>query len=369
VVTAVTRQWRALNTNLRYLHHAAIELAERLVATGDGSLDTVLFVNSGSEANDLAWRLAEHHSGHSGGLCTANAYHGITAATAQLSPETLPADGYPPHVERWIPPDTYRGTHTSSAEFSSALGRLTDKGVELAATIFDAILLSDGVYDIEPAYARELLDLTHAAGGLWIADEVQGGHGRTGDAMWSYQRLGLEPDFVTLGKPMGNGQPVGAVITRRELVEQFARDTVFFSTFGGNQVSVVAAHAVLDVLADEQLLPRARATGAQLRADVRAVTVDDDRIGDVRGIGLANAVEIVADREGKRPDARTAEAIADALREHGVLVGRTGPRGNVLKVRPPLAFTDEQIPTFVAALHAALGEAWLPGRRQRAAQS
>ena len=368
VVSAVTRQWRTLNTNLRYLHHAAIELAERLVATGPESLDTVLFVNSGSEANDLAWRLAVHHTGRSGGLCTANAYHGITAATAELSPETLPAHGHARHVERWTPPDTYRGMHLSTEGFVSALGRLTDKGVEPAATILDAILLSDGVYDVEPTYAQELLALTHAAGALWIADEVQGGHGRTGDAMWSYQRLAIEPDFVTLGKPMGNGQPVGAVITRRGLVEQFARDTVFFSTFGGNQVSVVAAHAVLDVLADERVLPRVQVTGAQLRADVRTATVDDERIGDVRGVGLANAIEIVADRESKRPDAPTAEVLADALRAHGVLVGRTGARGNVLKVRPPLAFTDEHIPIFVAALLAALGEVSLPGPQPSAAQ-
>jgi 4-aminobutyrate aminotransferase-like enzyme len=357
VVSAVARQWRTLNTNMRYLHHAAIELAERLIATGPPSLDTVLLVNSGSEANDLAWRLAVHHTGHSGGLCTRNAYHGITAATADLSPETLPPGGQPHHVERWTPPDTYRGLYIDSEEFRSALDRLTAKGFEPAATIADSILLSDGVYDLEPAYAHELLDLTHAAGGLWIADEVQGGHGRSGDAMWSYQRLGIEPDFVTLGKPMGNGQPVGAVITRRELVAKFARDTIFFSTFGGNQVSVVAAHAVLDVLADEQVLPRVQTAGRELREAVRAATADDERIGDVRGVGLANAIETVVDRQSRGPDARTASALADGLRARGVLVGTTGAQGNVLKVRPPLAFTGEHIPVFVTALVAALADA------------
>jgi 4-aminobutyrate aminotransferase-like enzyme len=341
---------------MRYLHPGAIELAERLLATGPSSLDTVLLVNSGSEANDLAWRLAVHHTGHAGGLCTRNAYHGITAATADLSPETLPPDRQPHHVERWAPPDTYRGSHTSSGDFTSALDRLTAKGLQPAATIFDAILLSDGVYDLDPAYAQELLGLTHAAGGLWIADEVQGGHGRSGDAMWSYQRLGIEPDFVTLGKPMGNGQPIGAVVTRRELVEKFARDTVFFSTFGGNQVSVVAAHAVLDVLADERVLPRVQAAGVELRDAVRAATADDERIGDVRGVGLANAIEVV-DRESQRADARTATALTDGLRARGVLVGTTGQQGNVLKVRPPLAFTTEHIPVFVTALVAALADA------------
>ena len=149
-------------------------------------------------------------------------------------------------------------THLAPTAFADALDRLSSKGIAPAAAILDGVLQSDGVLDLDPAYVQELVRLTHAAGGLWIADEVQGGHGRTGEAMWSFERFGIEPDFVTLGKPMGNGQPVGAVITRRELVERFARDTVFFSTFGGNQVSMAAAHAVLDVLADERVLPRVR---------------------------------------------------------------------------------------------------------------
>ena len=255
VASAVARQGRVLNTNMRYLHHAAIELGERLLATCPAGLDTVLFVNSGSEANDVAWRIARHHTGNAGGLCTDYAYHGITEAIAALSPETLPPGGLAAHVETWAPADAYRGLHLGTEGFVEALDRLRGKGIAPAATILDGVLQSDGVLDLDPAYVQELVRLTHAAGGLWIADEVQGGHGRTGEAMWSFERFGIDPDFVTLGKPMGNGQPVGAVITRRELAESFARDTVFFSTFGGNQVSMAAAHAVLDVLADEHVLP------------------------------------------------------------------------------------------------------------------
>ena len=201
---------------------------------------------------------------------------------------------------------------------------------------------------------QALVAMTHAAGGLWIADEVQGGHGRTGDAMWSFQRFGIEPDFVTLGKPMGNGHPVAAVITRRELAEQFAEQTVFFSTFGGNQVSVAAAHAVLDVLRDERVLPRVQVAGEALRSAVREATADDDRVGDVRGMGLANAIEIVTDRASTTPDAAMAAAVKDGLRQRGVLVGTTGPHRNILKVRPPLAFTDREVPVFVDALSATL---------------
>jgi 4-aminobutyrate aminotransferase-like enzyme/Ser/Thr protein kinase RdoA (MazF antagonist) len=347
VTSATARQWRVLNTNMRYLHHSAIELGERLAATCPPGLDTVLFVNSGSEANDVAWRLARHHTGHHGGLCTDFAYHGITDAIAALSPEVLPAGALAEHVETWNPTGT-------ADDFAQALARMAGKGIAPAAAILDGVLQSDGVYDLDPAYVQELVRMTHAAGGLWIADEVQGGHGRTGAAMWSFQRFGIEPDFVTLGKPMGNGQPVGAVITRRELVERFARDTVFFSTFGGNQVSMAASHAVLDVLDDERILPRVQETGQLLREAIRAATAGHDRIAEVRGIGFANGIEIVTDRASRRPDAAAAGALKNGLRERGVLVGTTARAANVLKVRPPLVFTAEHVPLFVAALVSAL---------------
>jgi 4-aminobutyrate aminotransferase-like enzyme/Ser/Thr protein kinase RdoA (MazF antagonist) len=356
VSSAVARQWRVLNTNMRYLHAATIELAERLIATCPPGLDTVLFVNSGSEANDLAWRLARSHTGNTGGLATECAYHGITAAVADLSPEILPGMVPPVHVETWAPPDTYRGLRTGPEGFAAAIGRLVARGIAPAAAIMDGVLMSDGIYDPGPGYGRELVRLTHEAGGLWIADEVQGGYGRTGEAMWSFQRFGIAPDFVTLGKPMGNGQPVGAVITRRDLVARFARDTVFFSTFGGNQVSVAAGHAVLDVLADERVLARVSEAGMVLRQAVGEATAGDGRVGDVRGVGLACGVELVTDRASREPDAATARALKEALRQRGVLAGTTGPFGNVLKVRPPLAFTADLVPVFVNALCGALAD-------------
>ncbi len=354
VTEAIARQSRVLNTNLRYLHASAVELAERLTAMCPASLDTVFFVNSGSEANDLAWRLATTYTGNTGGLCTTRAYHGISHAIAPLSPETLPDEHLPAHIDRWAPTDTYRGLHTDTTSFVAALGRLASRGVAPAMTILDGVLQSDGVYDLEPDLVQQLVHLTHAAGGLWVADEVQGGHGRTGEAMWSFERFGIEPDFVTLGKPMGNGHPVAAVITRREIAERFADDTVFFSTFGGNQVSVAAAHAVLDVLRDERVLPRVVDAGDALRAAVRAVATDHECIGDVRGMGLANAIEIVRDRGTKEPDAPTTEAIKNGMRDRGVLVGTTGTAGNILKIRPTLAFTTREVPVFATALRSTL---------------
>ena len=172
--------------------------------------------------------------------------------------------------------------------------------------------------------------------------------------MWSFQRFGIEPDFVTLGKPMGNGHPVAAVITRREIAARFADETVFFSTFGGNPVSAAAALAVLDVLEDERVLPRVQAAGEALRAGIRDVASRHAAIGDVRGMGLAIGVEIVSDRESKAPDADATAAIKEGLRDRGVLVGTTGTAGNILKVRPPLAFTTAEVPFFTEALEATL---------------
>ena len=219
VVEAVVRQARRLNTNMRYLHETALQVAERLVASTGGTLDVVMFVNSGSEANDIAWRIARAATGGSGGIATDYAYHGITEAISALTPEDWRAGQEPEHVRTWRPPDTLRGlgSDRSLDDFDRALAQLKEAGHRPAAAIMDGVLTSDGIIDLEPELAAELVRRTHDAGAVWIADEVQSGYGRTGAAMWGYQRLGIEPDIVTVGKPMGNGHPVAAVITRREL--------------------------------------------------------------------------------------------------------------------------------------------------------
>jgi 4-aminobutyrate aminotransferase-like enzyme/Ser/Thr protein kinase RdoA (MazF antagonist) len=349
VTEAIARQSRRVNTNMRYLHETAIELAERLLATmpPEAGLDTVLFVNSGSEANDVAWRLATAATGHRGALCTAFAYHGVTEATAALSPESWGASRRPEHVETWGAPDPRRGAHLDGAGFADAVTRLATRGYAPAAAILDGVLTSDGYVDPGPGLAGEWVGQARAAGGLWIADEVQGGHGRTGRHMWSFQHLGITPDLVTLGKPMGNGHPVGAVVTRREIAERFGDETVFFSTFGGNPVSAAAALAVLDVLEDERVLERVVRVGDALLAAIRDAARPYPVVLDVRGVGLAIGVEIA--------DGATARAIKERLRERGVLIGTAGRAGNVLKIRPPLAFTEAEIPVFADAFASALG--------------
>jgi 4-aminobutyrate aminotransferase-like enzyme len=336
VTEAVVRQTRLGATNARYLAEPLVELAERLLATfpPEAAFDTVLLVNSGSEANDLAWRLAAGATGHDGALVTENAYHGVTAATTRLSPEEWPP-GRPAHVLRIAPPG-------SGADLAAALDVLDGK---LAATFLDGSLMSDGIYVPETSELRLLVERTHAAGGLYVADEVQGGHGRLGPELWSFARHGIAPDVVTLGKPMGNGYPVAAVVTRRELAERFPYAGRTFSTFGGNPVAAAAALAVLDVLADERLPERAAGVGERLRAAVESLGKAD--IVEVRGRGLLAGVQLSS--------GELAERVGDELREAGVLVGRTGKLGDVLKIRPPLVFTDEHAERLVTALGETLG--------------
>jgi 4-aminobutyrate aminotransferase-like enzyme/Ser/Thr protein kinase RdoA (MazF antagonist) len=340
VTEAVVRQTRLGATNARYLAEPLIELADRLLATFpvEAGLDTVLLVNSGSEANDVAWRLATEASGRDGALVTENAYHGVTSATTRLSPEDW-ADGHVARVARIPPPG-------SGADLAGALdAAIEELDGSLAASFVDGSLMSDGIFVPETEELRLLVERTRAAGGLYVADEVQAGHGRCGPELWSFTRHGLAPDVVTLGKPMGNGYPVAAVVTRRDLAERFPYAGRTFSTFGGNPVAASAGLAVLDVLDDEQLPERAAGVGERLRVAIESLGKSD--IVEVRGRGLLAGVQLSS--------AELADRVTDELREQGVLVGRTGKHDDVLKIRPPLLFTDEHAELLVAALDRALG--------------
>jgi 4-aminobutyrate aminotransferase-like enzyme/Ser/Thr protein kinase RdoA (MazF antagonist) len=354
VVEAIVRQARRLNTNMRYLHETALEVAERLTASTGGELDVVMFVNSGSEANDVAWRIAKAVTGRGGGIATDFAYHGVTDAITALTPEEWADGPAPEHVRTWRPPDRLRGVDESAPEFERAVRDLDGGGRPgVAASILDGVLTSDGIVDLDASLAADLVMRTHDAGGLWIADEVQGGHGRTGAGMWSYQRLGIAPDIVTLGKPMGNGHPVAAIITRRDVAERFAGEAEFFSTFGGNPVAMAAALAVLDVIDDERLIANAHDTGAYLASRLREVADTTESIAEVRAIGLAIGVEIVRPGTTKPDRAETSE-IVEGMRQRGVLIGTTGRHRNTLKIRPPLAFRRRDADLLVATLQEVL---------------
>jgi len=370
VVEAVAAQARLLNSNTRYLHEGAVELAERLLASMPGGtrFDRVLFVNSGSEANDVAWRIARSVTGGSGAIVSEFAYHGMTEATADLSPEEWPPGSTPAHVALMPAPDGYRGRYRREepgwaerygAEVAAAATALEGRDTGLAAMFVDSAFTSDGILCPPPGYLREAARGVRQAGGLLVADEVQAGYGRFGDVLWSFQASGIAPDLVTTGKPMGNGFPVAAILTRSDLVDGFAERTGFFSTFGGNPVACAAGLAVLEVIEDEGLMANAAEVGAHLRAGLTELASRHELIGDVRGKGLLVGVELVVDRSTRQPASGEADTVVNDLLARGVLIGVTGPAENVLKIRPPLVFTAAEADLLVSALDEALSS---PGR-------
>jgi 4-aminobutyrate aminotransferase-like enzyme len=264
-------------------------------------------------------------------------------------------------VRRVPAPDSYRlptaglGDYLAT-EVARQIEDLERRGQGLAALVVDSLFSSDGIYAQPTDLLGPVLEVVHRAGGVFIADEVQSGHARSGDALWGYQRHGLDPDIVTMGKPMGNGYPVAGIAVDAPLVAEFGRDTRYFNTFGGNTVAVAAAQAVLDVIREEGLLENSAVVGARLLAGLEALARDHAAMGDVRGAGLYLGVEIVTDRESKTPDRATATAIVNGLRRRRVLISATGEGGNVLKIRPPLVFGTADADRLLEELAAVLAE-------------
>lgn len=369
VVEAIARQAATLNTNARYLHGSALELAERLIATMPDGLDTVMFVNSGSEANDLAWRLATTVTGGTGGVVTAFAYHGVTTAISDLSPEEFRDASGPPHVETVPAPDGYRGLYRReelswdlryAEHVDVAITALQARGVRPAALFVDSGFTSDGILTPPPAYLKDAVRRLRDAGGLFVADEVQSGFGRPGSHLWGFEVHGVIPDIVTLGKPMGNGHPVAAVVTRADIVDRFARETEWFSTFGGNPVACEAGLAVLDVIERELVQANAADVGAWVRRALEELMTRHEAIGEVRSLGLLIGVELVRDRDTREPAADTAHGVLNAMRDRGVLVGTTGPMSNTLKIRPPLVITREEAGVLIQTLDEVLTDLGTP---------
>jgi 4-aminobutyrate aminotransferase-like enzyme len=266
-------------------------------------------------------------------------------------------------VETVPAPDTFRAAAgdiagaaaAARAAMEAAIERLAARGLRPAALYLDGFFTADGIFAPDPAVVAASIGAARAAGALFVADEVQSGHGRSGDGLWRFPAWGVVPDLVTLGKPMGNGHPIAAVVTRAEVVDRFAAETVFFSTFGGNPVACAAALAVLDVLGDEDLIGNAARTGDLLGSGLAELRGRWSVIGDVRGRGLMRGVELV--RPGtSEPDGALAAAVRDEMRERGVLIGTTRREGNVLKIRPPLCIGSAQAGLIVETLHAALTE-------------
>lgn len=357
VVDAMARQIATLNTHTRYLHDNVLDYAERLTSKFPDELDTAMFSCTGSEANELALRIARSCTGGTGIIVTDFAYHGNTKAIYEISTEDIPADQVPDHVVTIPNPDVYRGAYRGedaalryADSVHEALALLDSRGIRPAALVIDTILSSGGVVATPPGYLSRMADIVRSAGALFIADEVQPGFGRTGTNFWGYQVDDFVPDIVTMGKPMGNGHPLAATVTRRELIECFSADAHYFNTFGGNPVSCAAGLAVLDVIENEGLQASALSVGRYLTEGLSRLAEMHECIGDIRGDGLFIAVEVVSDFEKRTPDATQAKALVEGLRQRGVLIGRIGVDGNVLKLRPPMVYNNENADLFLNIL-------------------
>ena len=359
VVEAQARQAATLNTHTRYLYDIVLTYAERLIATFPPELANAMFTCTGSEANDLAFRVARLHTGHQGIIVTSNGYHGITAAVAEASPSLGVGVPLGPHVRAVPAPDAYRIGRDEvagrfAADVQAAIDDLARHGVKPAALVFDTIFSSDGVLSDPCGFIREAVATVRAAGGLFIADEVQTGFARTGTHMWGFARHDVVPDIVTLGKPMGNGLPIAGIVAKPDVLDQFARTARYFNTFGGNPVCCAAALAVLDVIRDEGLQENARLVGDYLQAGLRKIAAHDARIGDVRGAGLFIGVDFVRDASTREPDEVTGLAMVNELRKRRVLINASGPLGHALKIRPPLPFCMADADEFLDAFDKAL---------------
>ena len=353
VVEAVSQQIAKVNTNTRYVEEALVDYAERLLATLPPELSRVSFACSGSEANDLAMRVAKFHTGNEGVIVTRWAYHGITREVSSFSPSL--GDGSPlgPAVRvvdapdpRLIPPGVTVADHMA-VEVRAAVKDLERHGHRLAAFISDSAYSSDGIFTHPVGYMPDVVDAVHSAGGVYIADEVQSGFARLGESMWGFSRHGVLPDIVTMGKPMGNGLPISGVVFRPEVCEEFGRSVRYFNTFAGSSIPVAAATAVLDVVEEERVPARVLGNGHALRAGLEELTRESPHVSEVRGSGLYVAVEVVRDRDTRVPDRARAEDVINAMRDRRVLISGTGRAANVLKVRPPLAFSSADVTRFL----------------------
>lgn len=347
VVEAICRQAGTLNTHTRYLHDGILDYVEKLTGTMDAALDTAVLTCTGSEANDIALRMAEGMTGKRGIIATDATYHGNTALVSQLSLSNKPTVGFGlGEYFRFVEaPDSYRNPDPDGTLFAEAVAEQIAEhersGTGFAALVICPYFLNEGFPDNPDGWLKPVAEVVRRAGGLLICDEVQSGFGRTGTHMWTHQKMGVVPDVVTLGKPMGNGHPIGGVVTRSEILSTFRRGYRYFNTFGGNPVSCAAAMAVLEEIEEKALVENARIVGLHARNRLETLRQKYDFIGDVRGSGLVFGAEMVLDRETKEPASEFTDRVINAMRHRGVIHSKLGRHKNTLKIRPPMPFSIE----------------------------
>ncbi|RED54344.1 aminotransferase class III-fold pyridoxal phosphate-dependent enzyme [Aestuariispira insulae] len=374
VVKAGQEQMAELNTNTRYLHDNIVRYAKRLTATFPDPLNVCFLVNSGSEANDLAIRLARNYTGSREMLIVDHAYHGNLSSLIDISPYKFNGrggEGCPDQTHICTMPDGYRGAYKYSApgmaeayaaDAHRHLEKLRVQGRKPAAFIAESILGCGGQVMLPDGYLKDVYAAVRAEGGLCIADEVQVGFGRVGHHMWGFELQGVVPDIVTLGKPIGNGHPMAAVITTPEVANAFVTGMEYFNTFGGNPVSSAIGLAVLDVVRDERLRRNALDVGEQMLVGMQAMAQSFDLVGDVRGVGLFQGMELVRDRGSLEPADREASAVVEEMKKRGILLSTDGPLHNVVKIKPPICFNAGDCDRFLTGLEESLrlvsGRSW-----------
>lgn len=359
VVQAAQRQMAVLNTNTRYLHESVLEYAERLAALFPAPLEVCFFVCSGSEANELAIRLARAHTGRRDLIVLDSGYHGNTVTCVEASAYKFNGpggSGSSPGIHAVRTPDAYRNPElvdgaVAAADVEQTISRLQEPP---AAFLAEPIASCGGQIVAPARYLSSAYDHARAAGALCIADEVQTGFGRVGSAWWAFETQDAVPDIVTLGKPIGNGHPLGAVVTTREIANSFANGMEYFNTFGGNPVSSCVGLAVLDVIEKEGLRQNALEVGNALRTGLQDLADRHSLIGDVRGLGLFLGVEFVRDRESREPAAAAASYLVERMKQQGILASTDGPLQNVIKIKPPMVFTETDATRYCDALNRAL---------------
>ncbi|MDW8403125.1 aminotransferase class III-fold pyridoxal phosphate-dependent enzyme [Chloroflexus sp.] len=367
IQAVAAQQLRMLNTNTRYLHPAQIAFAHELLAKFPPSLSVCFFVNSGSEANELALRLARAATGGRDMITIDHGYHGHTTGAIDISAYKFnhPAgSGKPDWVQVVLAPDPYRGPYGNDGEryaaaIDAALERIAARGGRLAGFIAETFPSVAGQIIPPPGYLAAVYRRIRAAGGVCIADEVQTGLGRLGTYYWAFETQGVVPDIVVLGKPLGNGHPIGAVITTAEIARAFDNGIEFFSTFGGSTLSCVIGREVLRIIDEEGFMAHAAQIGDELLAGLRELQQRHAIIGDVRGMGLFIGVELVNDRATRAPATAAAAYLKERLRAERVLIGTEGPFDNVLKIRPPLTFDRAALDVFLDRFAAILGESFI----------
>ncbi len=367
VVEALCQQAKKLNIHTRYLHENILDYAERLTATFAPELSSALFCCTGTEANELALRIARFCTGNTGIIVSDHSYHGNSAILSEMTTAFPTGEGQKrgPHIQAIKVPNPYHIQNGVSGgqiaqdfagKVQDAVRTMEGHGIRPAALLVDTIFSSEGLPNVPAGYLEAAVGHVRAAGGLFIADEVQPGFGRMGRHMWGYQAYDVVPDIVTMGKPMGNGHPLAGLVARRDLVEEFSAESMYFNTFGGNPVSCAVGMAVLDVIENEGLLENARTVGDYIQSGLRALADQHTIIGDVRGQGLFFALELVTDQVTKKPATSQTSQIINAMREKGVLISKIGPQENVLKMRPPMVFSKENADLLLETLDQVLGE-------------